>query len=44
MEEKQDGLCIKILQTLSEMMAVDPQYGEKVTLNILLNEYSRLWI
>ncbi len=29
MEEKQDGLCIKILQTLREMMAVDPEYGEK---------------
>jgi len=30
MEEKQDILCIKILQTLKEMMAVDPEYGEKV--------------
>ncbi len=29
MEEKQDGLCIKILQTLREMMAVDPEYGDK---------------
>ena len=32
MEEKQEGLCIKILQTLREMMAVDPEFGEKVSL------------
>jgi hypothetical protein len=30
MEEKQEGLCIKILRTLKEMMSVDPEYGEKV--------------
>lgn len=29
LEEKQDGLCIKILQTLRDMMSVDPDYGEK---------------
>ena len=34
MEEKQEGLCIKILQTLREMMAVDLEYGEKVTSRI----------
>ena len=29
LEEKQDSLCIKILQTLREMMSVDPEFGEK---------------
>nr|XP_040580259.1 inositol 1,4,5-trisphosphate receptor-like isoform X2 [Lepeophtheirus salmonis] len=29
LEEKHDSLCAKILQTLREMMAVDPEYGEK---------------
>ena len=29
MEEKQDSLCIKILKTLKEMMAIDPEYGDK---------------
>ena len=28
--EKEDGLCVKILQTLRDMMAVDVDYGEKV--------------
>lgn len=31
LEEKQEVLCIKILQTLREMMAVDPEFGEKVS-------------
>ena len=30
MEEKQERLCIRILTTLRAMMAVDPEYGEKV--------------
>ena len=30
MEERQERLCIRILQTLRAMMAVDPDYGEKV--------------
>ena len=30
LEEKQENLCVKILQTLKEMMAVDTEYGEKV--------------
>ena len=29
LEEKEDSLCVKILQTLREMMAVDVDYGEK---------------
>ena len=29
--EKEDGLCVKILQTLRDMMAVDVDYGEKVS-------------
>ena len=30
LEEKEDKLCIKVLQTLKEMMTVDIDYGEKV--------------
>ena len=30
LEEKQENLCVKILQTLREMLAVDTEYGEKV--------------
>lgn len=31
LEEKEEKLCVKILRTLREMMAVDPEYGEKVS-------------
>lgn len=31
LEEKEDSLCIKVLQTLREMMTVDNEYGEKVS-------------
>ena len=31
--EKEVDLCVKILQTLREMMAVDVDYGEKVFSN-----------
>jgi len=30
LEEKEDKLCVKILKTLQEMMAIDLDYGEKV--------------
>jgi len=30
LEEKEDKLCIKVLKTLQEMMAMDLDYGEKV--------------
>lgn len=30
LEEKEENLCIKVLQTLREMMTVDNEYGEKV--------------
>ena len=30
LEEKEEKLCIKVLQTLKEMMTVDIEYGEKV--------------
>lgn len=30
LEEKEEKLCVKVLRTLREMMAVDPEYGEKV--------------
>ena len=45
MEEKQDVLCIKILQTLREMMAVDPEYGEKgdsLRVSLLVRYFAKL--
>ena len=30
MEDKEEKLCIKVLQTLKEMMTVDVDYGDKV--------------
>ena len=44
MEEKQDTLCIKILQTLREMMAVDPEYGDKgdsLRVSLLIRYFSK---
>ncbi|XP_034937156.1 inositol 1,4,5-trisphosphate receptor isoform X4 [Chelonus insularis] len=29
LEEKEEKLCVKVLRTLREMMAMDPEYGEK---------------
>ncbi|XP_035720753.1 inositol 1,4,5-trisphosphate receptor-like isoform X4 [Vespa mandarinia] len=29
LEEKEEKLCVKVLKTLREMMAIDPEYGEK---------------
>jgi hypothetical protein len=37
LEEKQENLCVKILQTLREMLAVDTEYGEKVITTLLGN-------
>lgn len=31
LEEKEDKLCVKVLKTLQEMMAIDLDYGEKVS-------------
>lgn len=31
LEEKEEKLCVKVLRTLREMMAIDPEYGEKVS-------------
>jgi inositol 1,4,5-triphosphate receptor type 1 len=31
LEEKEDKLCVKVLKTLQEMMAMDLDYGDKVT-------------
>ena len=42
MEERQERLCIRILQTLRAMMAVDPEYGEKVRNRLNLDEISSL--
>ena len=33
LEEKEEKLCIKVLQTLKEMMTVDIDYSEKVIIN-----------
>jgi hypothetical protein len=41
LEEKQENLCVKILQTLKEMLAVDTEYGEKVHCKALL--FLLLW-
>lgn len=30
LEEKEEKLCVKVLRTLREMMAVDIDYGDKV--------------
>lgn len=35
LEEKEERLCIKVLQTLKKMMTVDIDYGEKVDLKAL---------
>lgn len=34
LEEKEEKLCVKVLRTLREMMAIDSDYGEKVSMNI----------
>lgn len=41
LEEKEEKLCVKVLRTLCEMMAIDPEYGEKgdVLRNSLLTRY-----
>lgn len=41
LEEKEEKLCVKVLRTLREMMAMDSDYGEKgdTLRNILLNRY-----
>lgn len=33
-EEREDKLCVKILETLKEMMALDPDYEDKVKIII----------
>ncbi|XP_033744403.1 inositol 1,4,5-trisphosphate receptor-like isoform X4 [Pecten maximus] len=35
LEEKEDKLCIKVLQTLREMMTIDNEYGDKVDVKAL---------
>lgn len=32
LEEKEEKLCVNVLKTLRKMMAVDPDYGDKVSL------------
>ncbi|KAJ0171049.1 hypothetical protein K1T71_013248 [Dendrolimus kikuchii] len=41
LEEKEEKLCVKVLRTLREMMASDPEYGEKGNQlrNKLLSQY-----
>ncbi|XP_054164139.1 inositol 1,4,5-trisphosphate receptor-like isoform X3 [Oppia nitens] len=38
MEEKEEKLCVKVLQTLKEMLAIDPDYEERALLDLLLTE------
>ncbi|XP_043461353.1 inositol 1,4,5-trisphosphate receptor isoform X1 [Leptopilina heterotoma] len=33
LEVKEEKLCVKVLRTLREMMAIDPEYGEKIQEN-----------
>lgn len=35
MEEKDEKLCIKVLKTLKEMMDMDPEFDERVRIEIL---------
>lgn len=35
-DKEEEKLCIKVLQTLKDMMALDTDYGEKVIRNISL--------
>lgn len=35
LEETEEKLCVKVLRTLREMMAIDPEYGEKVSVTEL---------
>ncbi|XP_026678470.1 inositol 1,4,5-trisphosphate receptor [Diaphorina citri] len=41
LEEKEEKLCVKVLRTLREMMAIDSEYGEKgdILRNSLLTRY-----
>lgn len=39
LEEKEEKLCVKVLKTLREMMAIDPEYGEKVRIFIFIIYY-----
>lgn len=36
LEEKEEKLCVKVLKTLREMMAIDCEYGEKVKYLLIL--------
>ncbi|XP_033607946.1 inositol 1,4,5-trisphosphate receptor isoform X2 [Cryptotermes secundus] len=38
LEEKEEKLCVKVLKTLREMMAIDSEYGEKCDEAIVDNE------
>lgn len=40
LEEKEDELCSKVLETLKEMLAVDPEYDGKVCSFLLLHLFS----
>ncbi|XP_060537009.1 inositol 1,4,5-trisphosphate receptor isoform X3 [Cylas formicarius] len=38
LEEKEEKLCVKVLRTLRKMMAVDPEYGEKIDKSLSEND------
>ncbi|XP_012277978.1 inositol 1,4,5-trisphosphate receptor isoform X3 [Orussus abietinus] len=44
LEEKEEKLCVKVLRTLREMMAIDPEYGEKgdaLRTNLLMRYFGK---
>ena len=43
LEEKEETLCIKVLQTLKEMMTIDIDYGEKVGFSDWHLHFSHTW-
>ncbi|XP_053593161.1 inositol 1,4,5-trisphosphate receptor isoform X1 [Microplitis demolitor] len=47
LEEKEEKLCVKVLRTLREMMAMDPEYGEKgdaLRSNLLIRYFGKAFI
>ena len=45
LEEKEEKLCVKVLRTLREMMAIDLEYGEKVLLgHYIITKYNRQYL
>lgn len=41
LQDREEKLCIKVLQTLKEMMTVEDDFGEKVSVKFVLAYYIR---